>query len=61
MHVNEKGSGGYKGNSSSREGDPNTAEPVLLHTIRQGTFDAVRQVYAIQPETRKRADIELDT
>ena len=38
-----------------------TVEPVLLHNIRQDTFYAVRQVYAVQPEMRKTYDIELDT
>ena len=39
----------------------NTVEPVLLHNFRQGTFDAVRQVYAVRQKMRKRADIELNT
>jgi hypothetical protein len=30
--------------------DGDTVEPVLLHNIRQDTSDAVRQVYAVQPE-----------
>jgi len=27
----------------------NTVEPVLLHDVRQETFDAVREVYAVTP------------
>lgn len=38
-----------------------TIEPVLLHNLRQDTIDAIRQVYAVQPEIRKTDDIELDT
>jgi len=36
-------------------------ETVLLHNVRQSTCDAVRQVYAVQPNMGKAADIELDT
>ena len=35
-----------------------TVEPVLLHNFRQGTFDAVRQVYAVQARMRKRAELD---
>ena len=36
-------------------------EPVLVHSFRHGTSDAVSHVYARQAKMRKRADIELNS
>jgi len=32
-----------------------------MKRLRQGTFDAVREVYAVRQKMRKRANIELTT